>query len=149
MTTAAVKAVARLVLAPTLMLSAATLVKGYADTGDGFAAGVIAALGLALQYIAFGVHEAEARLPLRHAPKVATLGLLVTLGVAFAPVAAGRPLLTHAPGPGEHVTHVGSLELMTPVLFDVGIFLLVVGSLVAAVRLLAIADADQEEAAAL
>lgn len=148
MTTSAVEAVARLVLAPTLMLSAATLVKGYTDTGDGFAAGVIAALGLTLQYIAFGVREAEARLPLRHAPKVAAVGLLITLAVAFAPVAAGRPLLTHAPGAGEKVAHVGSLELMTPVLFDVGICLLVVGSLVAAVRLLAIADAEQAEAGA-
>lgn len=135
-------------LAPTLMLAAAMLVKGYADTGDGFAAGVIAALGLVLQYIAFGVREAEARLPLRHAPKVATGGLLLTLGVAFAPVAAGRPPLTHTPGAGEHVTHVGSLELMTPVLFDVGVFLLVVGALVAAVRLLAVADAEQAEAGA-
>lgn len=149
MTTAAVRAVARLVLAPTLMIAAATLVKGYADTGDGFAAGVIAALGLALQYIAFGVEEVEARLPLRHAPRVAVAGLLLALAVAFAPLAVGRPPLTHAPGPGEKVVHLGTLELITPVLFDIGVFLLVVGSLVAAVRLLALADSEQAEAEAV
>jgi multicomponent Na+:H+ antiporter subunit B len=149
MTTPAVQAVARVVLAPTLMISAATLVKGYADTGDGFAAGVIAALGLILQYIVFGVREAEARLPLRHAPKVAIAGLLLALAVAFVPVAAGRPPLTHVPGAGEKVAHVGSLELITPVVFDVGVFLLVVGSLVAAVRLLALADDEQAEAEAV
>lgn len=149
MTTPAVRAVARLMLAPTLMVAAATLVKGYADTGDGFAAGVIAALGFALQYVAFGVREAEARLPLRHAPKVAVGGLLLALAVAFVPVALGRPLLTHAPAAGEEVAHVGSLELITAVVFDVGVFLLVVGSLVAALRLLALADVEQAEAEAV
>ncbi len=149
MTTLAIQAVARLVLPPTLMVAAATLVKGYADTGDGFAAGVIAALGLILQYIAFGVRETEARLPLRHAPRIAIAGLLLALGVAFAPVALGRPPLTHAPGPGEDVIYVGSLELITPVLFDVGVFLLVVGAVVAAVRLLALADVEQAEAEAV
>ncbi len=145
MTTPAIEAVARLALAPALMIAAATLVKGYADTGDGFAAGVIAALGLVLQYIAFGVREVEARLPLRHAPKVAIAGLLLALAVAFVPVAFGRPPLTHVPGPGEKVIHLGTLELITPVVFDVGVFLLVVGSLVAAVRLLALADGEQAE----
>ena len=149
MTTPAIQAVARLVLAPALMIAAATLVKGYADTGDGFAAGVIAALALVLQYVAFGVHEVEARLPLRHAPKVAIGGLLLALAVAFVPVAFGRPPLTHVPGAGEKVVQVGTLELITPVAFDLGVFGLVVGSLVSAVRLLALADAEQAEAEAV
>ena len=53
-TTVLTRMVARLLLAPVLVVAAAVLVKGYADVGDGFAAGVIAALGVLLQYLAFG-----------------------------------------------------------------------------------------------
>jgi multicomponent Na+:H+ antiporter subunit B len=34
------------------------------------------------------------------------------------------------PGPGEDVAHVGSLELISAVAFDVGVFLVVVSLLV-------------------
>ena len=54
MTTALTRMVARLLLAPVLVVAVAVLIKGYADVGDGFAAGVIAALGVLLQYLAFG-----------------------------------------------------------------------------------------------
>ena len=42
MTSLPTRHVARLMLAPVLMIALAVLVKGYADVGDGFAAGVIA-----------------------------------------------------------------------------------------------------------
>lgn len=128
--------VARLILAPTLMVALAVLVKGYAETGDGFAAGVIAALGILLQYVAFGSDEAERMLPLRYAPLVALGGLGVALGVAFVPVALGEPILTHAPPADAEVVHVGTLELLTAVLFDAGVFLLVVGAVVGVVSYL-------------
>jgi multicomponent Na+:H+ antiporter subunit B len=38
-TTVLTRAVSRLLLAPVLMVAAAVLIKGYADVGDGFAAG--------------------------------------------------------------------------------------------------------------
>jgi hypothetical protein len=39
----------------------------------------------------------------------------------------GDALFTHTPGPGEHVVYFGTLEFITPVLFDVGVFLVVFG----------------------
>ncbi len=50
--------VARLLLAPLLVLAAAILVKGYTDVGDGFAAGVLAALGVIMYAVAFGAAAA-------------------------------------------------------------------------------------------
>jgi multicomponent Na+:H+ antiporter subunit C len=67
-TTTLTRMVARGLLAPILVVAAAILVKGYADVGDGFAAGVVAALGVLLQILAFGREEVAAALPLRHAP---------------------------------------------------------------------------------
>ena len=100
MTTALTRMVARLLLVPVLMVAAAFLIKGYVDVGDGFGAGVIAALGVLLQYLAFGRAAVERVLPVRHAPKLAMGGLLVALAVAFVPALAGRAPLEHAPAPG-------------------------------------------------
>lgn len=133
-TTPMTQLVARLLLAPTFAVAAALLVKGYADVGDGFSAGVVAALGVLLQYVAFGRREAERLLPLRYAPLVAMLGLLLALVVAFAPTLWGQPTFTHYPRPGLEPVHVGTLELITAVAFDVGVFLLVFGVAVGVIR---------------
>ena len=125
-----VRVVARMLLGPSLVVAAALIVKGYAEIGDGFAAGVIVALAIGLCYVGMGAPAAEAALPvLRHAPKLAVGGLLVALGSGFFPLALGEPLFSHHPGPGDEVVTVGRLELFTPLIFDVGIFLLVVGVL--------------------
>lgn len=132
------QSVARLLLAPAVMIAAAILIKGYVDVGDGFSAAVTVVLAIALQYLAFGVVRAEAEIPvLRHAPRVAVAGLVLALASGFFPIVAGEPLFRHEPGPGELPTRIGRLELMTPVLFDVAVFLLITGALVSLIHQLA------------
>jgi multisubunit Na+/H+ antiporter MnhB subunit len=129
--TIVVRAIARVLPAPALIVAAALIVKGYTDVGDGFSAGVIVALAVALQYIALGPRATEDALPvLRHAPMIAMSGLLLALAVGFLPLVRGRPVFTHVPPPGAHPVRIGTLELVTAVAFDVGVFLLVVGVLV-------------------
>lgn len=143
------EAVARLLLAPSLMVAAAILVKGYVDVGDGFAAAVVVALAVALQYLAFGARRAEEELPvLRFAPRAAIAGLLVALGSGFFSVLAGRAPFTHEPAVGARPIHIGRLELMTAVLFDVGVFLLVAGALIALIHHLAEPAEEIDEVAA-
>jgi multisubunit Na+/H+ antiporter MnhB subunit len=144
-TTTLTRMVARGLLAPILVVAAAILVKGYADVGDGFAAGVVAALGVLLQILAFGREEVAAALPLRHAPMVALAGVGVSLVVVAVPVLLGDAPLEHRPGPGGEVTYVGSLELISPVLFDVGVALLVLGGAVAIIDALITPDDEQAE----
>jgi multisubunit Na+/H+ antiporter MnhB subunit len=123
--------VALRLLGPALMFAAAIIVKGYADVGDGFSAGVVVALAIGLRYVVLGPDRAEEDLPiLRRAPQVAAAGLLVALASGFFPVIFGDPPFTHRPGPGAHVVEIGSLELITAVLFDIGVFLLVTAVLV-------------------
>lgn len=126
-TTVMTRVVARLLLMPTMVTAAAILVKGYVEPGDGFSAGVIVSLGILMQYLAFGREQTEKLLPLRGIGYGAFVGLLVTLVVGFRPLFVGEPFMTHWPPPGAHVIHVGTLEIITAVAFDVGIFLLVVG----------------------
>lgn len=130
--------VAPRLVAPAFMLAAALIVKGYTDVGDGFSAGVIVATAIALRYVALGAERTEDELPiLRRSPAVAAAGLLVSLGVGFRGILAGEPPFTHLPPPGEEVAKIGSLELSTAFLFDVGLFLLVVGGLTTVVHDLA------------
>jgi multisubunit Na+/H+ antiporter MnhB subunit len=120
------------------MVAAALIVKGYTDVGDGFSAGVIVALAVGLRYITLGAERTEAGLPfLRHAPALTAAGLLVALAVGFLGLTRGDPPFTHVPGPGEDVVKVGTLELVSAVAFDVGLFGLVTGALVMLIHHLA------------
>lgn len=129
--------ISRLLLAPILVIALAVMVKGYVDVGDGFSAGVIAALGMLLQYLVFGPGLTERLLPMRRLPALAFIGLLLALVVALVPVFAGDPLLTHLPRPGNEVVELGTLELITAVAFDAAIFLLVLGAAVGIIHAIA------------
>jgi multisubunit Na+/H+ antiporter MnhB subunit len=130
--------VAPRLLGPAVMVAAAIIVKGYVDVGDGFSAGVVVALAVALRYVTLGAERAERSMPaLRYAPALAASGLLLALAIGFFPVAVGEPPLTHYPRPGEAVVEIGALELTTAVAFDVGILLLVAGGLIEVIHQLA------------
>ena len=135
--------VCRLLFAPTLMVAFATLVKGYAEAGDGFAAGVIAGLAFLMQFVAFGERHVRRELHTRLAPGVAVLGLALALIVTFPPVLRGLPVLTHWPPPDAPVIHLGRVELITAFVFDIGVFLLVLGFTVPALTLVARAEARE------
>lgn len=139
------RAVARLLLLPTCMVAAAILVKGYAEVGDGFGAGIIAALAVALQYAALGGRAGHVLRPVRHAQIVGLVGLIIALIVAFVPVARGAAILTHSPPPGAAVIHLGTIELLTAVAFDVGVFLLVFGFATGTIDLIAGAHGEEAE----
>lgn len=144
MTTVMTRSAARILFVPILVVAIGVLVKGYADIGDGFAAGVIASVAIILQGIAFGADEFE-RLPLvRLAPAAALLGVFLSALVAFVPVLGGEPIFRHWPAAGDHASHFGALEFITPVAFDVGVFLVVIGFCVGSMTSIGRARVRQE-----
>lgn len=145
MSTVLTQAVARLLLAPMLLVALAVLVKSYAAVGDGFAAGVVAALAILLQYVAFGRAEVERLLSVRLVPAAGFAGLAVALGLAVWPLLRGEVLFTHLPQPGSDVIELGTLELATAVTFDLAVFVLVVGAAVGIVHAIA-REAEEGEA---
>ncbi|MBM7112578.1 MnhB domain-containing protein [Archangium primigenium] len=133
MNNAFIQSVSRMLLPPAFVVAVAVWLKGYAEAGDSFGAGVLAALAILLQYVASG-RDAARQLPgVRYAPQVAGVGLLLLLGVTFVPLVFGHAPLSHVPGPGEKVLHLGVVEVYTAVLFDVGISLVVMGFVVTAI----------------
>ncbi len=128
---------ARLLLVPGLVISIAVVLHGYADVGDGFSAGVIAALVVLLQGLAFGADELDRIFVARIAPILSLVGLFIALLTAFVPLMLGDNLFTHRPGINEPVFVFGVLEFMTPVLFDIGVYLVVYGFCVGGVHAIA------------
>jgi multicomponent Na+:H+ antiporter subunit B len=139
------RTVARLLLLPTLVVALAVLVKGYSQTGDGFSAGVIAATGVLLQYLAFGRRAVRRVLPPGLVRVAVVGGLLLALLLAFVPTLFGWPVLTHAPAQDKAVISLGTLELHTAVLFDVAIFCLVFGFVVGVLDHIGGAAEDEPE----
>jgi multisubunit Na+/H+ antiporter MnhB subunit len=127
----------RLLLLPSWMIAFAILIKGYGDTGDGFSAGVVASLGVLLQYLVFGVEPIDNMPVVRYTRQLSAIGLLLALAVTFTPLLWGETVLTHSPDVGEPAVHVGSVELITAFVFDIGIFLLVLGFCIGCIDLVA------------
>ncbi len=116
-----------------LSFSLFLLVRGHNEPGGGFAGGLIAAVAFVLYSFAFGVPGA--RRVLRIDPTLligAGLGLATAAGVMG--FITGEPLLT-----GHWLTlDLVGLKLGTPLLFDLGVYLTVVGA--ALVMILALAE---------
>lgn len=115
----------RFMLPLLLLFSLFLLLRGHNSPGGGFSGGLVAACAFVLYAIAFGVPEARRAL----GPDMRTVmgvGLLVALGSGLPGMLTGRPLMTgvwtkvNLRGMGEQ--HVG-----TPLLFDLGVYVVVVG----------------------
>ena len=113
-------------LQPLLLLySLFLLVSGHDEPGGGFAGGLVAAAAFTLYAIAHDV--AAARRALRFEPStLIAVGLLLTLATGVLPLLWGKPLLTS--GWRElRPWGLGSLDVGTPMLFDLGVYLVVTG----------------------
>jgi len=112
---------ARLLLALLLITSLFMLWRGHNEPGGGFIGGLFAASAVVLYLMAF--RQARTERLLRVPPRSA-LGVGLAVAVAsglVGVVLAGAPFMT-----GQWVS-VGGLKLGTPLLFDIGVFLVVVG----------------------
>lgn len=116
----------RLLLPLALLISVFIFLRGHNLPGGGFIAGLITAVALALQYIASGVAWVEQRLPLNY-QRMAGVGVLIATLTGLGSWVFGRPFLTSAFGHFE-LPLVGEFELATAMLFDLGVYLTVVGS---------------------
>ena len=108
-----------------LLFSVFLLVRGHNQSGGGFAGGLVAASAFALFSLAYNAAEARRVLRIQTALLIAS-GLLIAVLSGLIGLLAGRPFLTglwtyiFIPG-------IGNLEVGTPVLFDIGVYLLVFG----------------------
>jgi multisubunit Na+/H+ antiporter MnhB subunit len=113
------------VLMPLLLLFALfLLLRGHNQPGGGFVGGLVVAASFILYSIAFGV-DAARRALLVGPSRLLGIGLLLALVSGLPGVVVGQPFMTAlwiTIGTGSTAVHVG-----TPLVFDVGVFLAVIG----------------------
>jgi multicomponent K+:H+ antiporter subunit A len=123
-------------LFPVIGMTAAFLfIRGHDLPGGGFVAGLTMAVGFILQYMAGGIRWTEARLRI-HPVRWMGLGLVCAAGTGAAAWLFGRPFLTSYAQYAD-LPVIGTVPLASAVLFDLGVFALVVGATVLALIALA------------
>lgn len=102
------------------------LFAGHHNPGGGFVGGLVTASGMVLLYLAFDAKTVRQIIPanFRH---VGAAGVLLAVLTGAGSALFGDPFLTH------HTAHVhlplfGDAHLATAVLFDIGVFLAVIGT---------------------
>ncbi|WP_394238880.1 monovalent cation/H+ antiporter subunit A [Pseudomonas anguilliseptica] len=116
----------RVLLPMALLVSVFIFLRGHNLPGGGFIAGLVTAVALILQYVASGVQWTQSRLPLNY-QGMAGLGVLVAGLTGLGSWLFDRPFLTSAFG-HFHIPLIGEIELATAMLFDLGVYLTVVGA---------------------
>jgi len=121
---------ARVVLPMALVVTAFIFWRGHNLPGGGFIAGLVTAVALVLQYMALGQARAESILhgvAGRRFTRWIGLGLGIAWLTGVGAFVFGKPFLTSAHG-HPSVPLLGELPLATAALFDLGVFVTVVGA---------------------
>ena len=137
-----IEVVTRLLFHSMIVISVYLLLAGHNDTGGGFAGGLVAGLALTIRYLAGG------RFELAEATRISA-GTLLGLGLAVAALTAIVPLFF-----GGYIFQsaifafelpvFGDVKFVTSTLFDIGVYLVVVGLVIDVLRSLG-SEVDQHE----
>ncbi len=115
-----------LIMPISLLIALAHLLYAGAAPGDGFTAGVIGGLAIALWYVAFGYEVTKERLRWLYPSLFIGTGLLIAYLNALAPLLFGRDFLALTVVPGFSFADI---KLASSLLFEIGIALTVFGGI--------------------
>ena len=141
MTSSILQTGARALMPLLLLFAVFLLLRGHNQPGGGFVGGLVVALSFVLYSLAFGV-DASRRALLVSPSTLLGVGPLVALTSGLPGVLMGQPFLTAQWAElsvGGTVVAVG-----TPLVFDVGVFLAVIGVVLTIVFTLAEASLSEE-----
>lgn len=116
----------QVILPLALMVSAYIFLRGHNLPGGGFIAGLITAVALILQYVASGEKWTTERWGLNY-HHLAGWGVIIAGLTGLGSLFWGYPFLTSAFGYFD-IPLIGKTELATAMLFDLGVYLTVVGA---------------------
>jgi multisubunit Na+/H+ antiporter MnhB subunit len=114
-----VRVIARFAVPLSVLVAVRIFLQGHDEPGGGFIAGVLLAAAGAMYMIAFGT---------RHAARVSwwrigVVGLLLSVGTGTVPFVRGEAYMDNT------ILHLGSYHLPTATFFDLGVMLIVLGTL--------------------
>ena len=127
-----------------MVFSIYLLMAGHNLPGGGFAGGLVAGLALALRYLAGGRYELTEALPVQ-AGFVLGAGMAIAVLSGALPVLFGASVFTSAT-PVVEVPLLGELHFPSALLFDTGVYLVVLGVILDFLRSLGSQIDQQQEA---
>lgn len=133
--------VVRLIFHAVIVLSIYLLFAGHNLPGGGFAGGLVAGLALVARYLAGGRYELGAAAPFSAGALLGT-GMLIAASYTFAPLIFGASAMTSTYIEAE-VWLLGEIEFVTSTIFDIGVYLIVVGLVLDVLRSLG-AEVDRQ-----
>ena len=109
-----------------LLVSAYIFLRGHNLPGGGFIAGLVTAIAFILQYMAHGSIWISERFDVNYR-KIIASGIAIAMLTGLGSWAFGRPFLTTW---FEYfdVPFIGKVELASAILFDLGVYMTVVGA---------------------
>jgi multicomponent Na+:H+ antiporter subunit B len=116
----------RVVVPLQLALSVYFLLRGHNQPGGGFIGGLVASSAFVLLGLAFGYRSVKDSFPVA-TERLLYFGLLLALISSMFGALSGLPFFTGIWGPEIWLPLVGSLKLGSILLFDIGVFLVVIG----------------------
>jgi multicomponent Na+:H+ antiporter subunit A len=135
----------RLLFHPAILVSIYFLFVGHNAPGGGFAGGLLAGLALVARYLAGGRYELAEAIPI-DAGKILGAGIALAAGCAVGSLFFGAETLSSAYFEAD-VIFFGAVSFGTSTIFDIGVYLVVVGLVLDILRSLgAEIDRQQEEA---
>ncbi|MEV2275729.1 Na+/H+ antiporter subunit A [Nocardiopsis sp. NPDC049922] len=117
--------VSRFLFPVVMVISVYLLLTGHSAVGGGFAGGIVAGLALIVRYLAGGRFELYATAWVQPGALIGA-GLALSTGVALAGPLIGGDILSGG-SLDLHVPLMGDLHLTTSLVFDTGVYLLVIG----------------------
>lgn len=115
----------RLILPVLILFSLFMLLRGHNEPGGGFIGGLVAAAAILLHLLAEGPEQLRRTFPSVFR-RLLPLGLLTAIVAGMVGLAQGQPFLT-----GIWITislpGISDVKVGTPLLFDIGVYMVVVG----------------------
>jgi multisubunit Na+/H+ antiporter MnhB subunit len=113
------RTVARLAVPLTVIVSLVIFFQGHNQPGGGFIAGVLAAAAGAIYLLGFGIERAKNVMWW----KLSVIGLMISLATGTIPMLYDRTFMDHT------MWYIGDFHLPTATFFDVGVYMIVFGTL--------------------
>lgn len=133
--------IVRILFHSIIVVSVYLLFAGHNLPGGGFAGGLVAGMALVMRYVAGGRWELGAAAP-TDAGRLLGAGMVLALSCAIVPLFFGAAPLTSTYWKAE-LPLLGEVEFVTSTIFDVGVYLVVIGLVLDVLRSLG-AEVDRQ-----
>ncbi|MDL5352200.1 Na+/H+ antiporter subunit A [Microbacterium sp. zg-YB36] len=133
--------IVRILFHTIMVVSIYLLFAGHNLPGGGFAGGLVAGMGLVMRYVAGGRYELGAAAP-TDAGRLLGVGMALAVGCAIVPLLFGLPPLSSMFWEAE-IPVLGHVEFVSSTIFDVGVYLVVIGLVLDVLRSLG-AEVDRQ-----